>query len=349
MIPVEGTQANVVELVVVFAGEAFPALVVLPDPLLEALLDFLLLVAGGLGGRGVNDIAVAVRVVIIDGGGAETLETKARFIGQVMTGESDLRRIEDIDGTALTYAEVKAIASGNPLVIEKARVDAELARLGRLRCQHEETRFKLRSRIRHFTAEIPVLEHRHEAARRDLVARLDTSGENFCATIDGQDIRDRGVAGELLIRHAGRLRGSQAERQVGSIAGFRLFVADNLFRGPEIVIKGAGAYTANVNDTALGTIRSVEHTIQHLDETAANLAQNLTDTRKRLVDTQAQVEAPFEYAERLASLARRQQEIEDELDLTKSQATSGLDAQPDTPSAEGDTPTSPEVEDPGLS
>ena len=145
-----------------------------------------------------------------------------------------------------------------------------------------------------------------------------------------------------------RIRGSQAERQVGSIAGFRLFVSDNLFRGPEIVIKGAGAYTAKVTDTALGTIRSVEHTIQHLDETAANLAQNITDTRKRLADTQAQVEAPFEYAERLASLARRQQEIEDELDLTKSQAPSGLDGKPDEAPSEGDAPTAPEPDGANL-
>ncbi|MDR3675565.1 MAG: DEAD/DEAH box helicase family protein [Acidobacteriota bacterium] len=273
----------------------------------------------------------------------QTLETKARFIGQVMTGESDLRRIEDIDGTALTYAEVKAIASGNPLVIEKARVDAELARLGRLHSEHEETRFKLRSRIRHLTDEIPVMERRHEAARRDLGTRRDTSGENFVATIDAQDIRDRGIAGELLLRHAERVRRSQAEHQVGSIAGFRLFVSDNLFRGPEIVIKGAGAYTANVTDTALGTIRSVEHTIQHLDETTANLAQNITDTRKRLADTQVQVVAPFEYAERLASLARRQQEIEDELDLTKSQA-SGLDGKSDADSSKDDAPDQPEPE-----
>jgi N12 class adenine-specific DNA methylase len=279
----------------------------------------------------------------------QTLETKARFIGQVMTGESDLRRIEDIDGAALTYAEVKAIASGNPLVIEKARVDAELTRLCRLRCEHEETRFKLRSRIRHLTEEIPVMERRREAAQRDLAARRDTSGENFVTTIDGQDIRDRGIAGELLLRHAERVRGSRAERQVGSIAGFRLFVSDNLFRGPEIVIKGVGAYTANVTDTALGTIRSVEHTIQHLDETAANLAQNITDTRKRLADTQAQVEAPFEYADRLASLVRRQQEIEDELDLAKGSAPSSLDGQSDEVPAEGDVPSAPEPEVANLS
>jgi hypothetical protein len=261
----------------------------------------------------------------------QTLETKARFIAQVMTGESGLRRIEDVDGAALTYAEVKAIASGNPLVIEKARLDAELGRLSRLYCQHQESRFKLRARVRHLTDAIPQLEKRLEAVRRDLAARQDTSGESFVATIDGQNIRDRGIAGELLLRQAERIRGSQAERQVGSIAGFQLWVSDNLLCGPEIVLKGAANYTAKVSDSALGTIRSVEHTIQHLDETTASLAQNIIDARKRLAETIIQADAPFEYAERLAPLARRQQEIERQLDLTKGQAPSQLEAEPSGP------------------
>ena len=274
----------------------------------------------------------------------QTLETKARFIGQVMSGESGLRRIEDIDGAALTYAEVKAIASGNPLVIEKARVDAELARLGRLRSEHEETRCKLRRRVRQLAEEIPAIERRREAAQRDLAARQDTGQENFRVTIDGQEVRDRGIAGELLLRHAERIRGAPAERQVGSIAGFGLFVSDNLLRGPELVLKGAGTYTAKVTDTALGTIRSLEHTLQHLEETAANFAQNLSDTRKRLAETQAQLKAPFEYAERLAFLARRRQEIEEELDLAKDQAPSGLEGEPAEPPAESGAPAAPEFD-----
>ena len=256
----------------------------------------------------------------------QTLETKAKFIGQVMTGESDLRRIEDIDGTALTYAEVKAIASGNPMVIEKARVDAEVARLSRLHCEHQETQFKLRSRVRHLTEELPRLEKRVEAVHQDLGTRQDTSGDKFVMVLEGQEIRDRGIAGELLLRRAERMRGTRSERAVGTIAGFQLFVADNFMQGPEIVLKGATTYTAKATDTALGTIRSVEHTIQHLEDVADNLASTSADTRKRLVDTKAQVDAPFEYAERLASLVQRQQEIEDKLDLTKDQAPSQLEA-----------------------
>jgi len=124
------------------------------------------------------------------------------------------------------------------------------------------------------------------------------------------------------------VRGTRSDRQVGAIAGFDVFVADNFMQGPEVVLKGATTYTAKVTDTALGTIRSVEHTIQHLEELAGNLVQSIADTRKRLADTQAQVDSPFEYAERLSSLVCRQQEIEDELDLTKGQAPSQLEAEP---------------------
>ena len=266
----------------------------------------------------------------------QVLESKARFIAQVMTGETDLRRIEDIDGAALTYAEVKAIASGNPLVIEKARIDAEVARLSRLHCEHQETQFKLRSRVRHLTDDLPRLEQRLAAVRQDLATRQDTSGDKFVMTIEGQQIRDRGIAGELLLRRAEKMRGSRAERQVGTIAGFQVLVADNFMQGPEIVLKGATTYTAKVTDTAHGTIRSVEHAIQHLEDVAETLARNLTDSRKRLTDTQAQVGTPFEYSDRLTELVRRQREIEDQLDLTRNHAPSQLEAEPSGELAPGE-------------
>src|SRR5687767_14299121 len=79
----------------------------------------------------------------------QTLETKAKFIAQVMTGDMTIRRVEDLESPALTYAEVKAIASGNPLIIEKAQVDAELMRLTRLRSAHVEEQYRIRTNLRH--------------------------------------------------------------------------------------------------------------------------------------------------------------------------------------------------------
>src|ERR1035438_7942516 len=110
--------------------------------------------------------------------------------------------------------------------------------------------------------------------------------------LEGQEIRDRGIAGELLLRRAVRIRGARNEWLVGSIAGFQIYIADNMMQGPEIVLKGATTYTAKVTDTAHGTIRSVEHTIQHLEDVAQTLARNIADTRKRLTDSQTQVDAP---------------------------------------------------------
>jgi N12 class adenine-specific DNA methylase len=254
----------------------------------------------------------------------QTLETKAKFISQVMTGESDLRRIEDVDGTALTYAEVKAIASGNPLVIEKARVDAEVARLTRLESQHAESQFKLRQRIRYFSEDLPRLEVRLEAVQRDLTIREDTRGDLFSIEIEGERICDRGIAGELINRRAERVRGSRVELPIGSFAGFKLLVADNFIRGPEIILKGSAMHVANRSDSALGTIRSVEHVIQNLDEGVANLEQQIRDTRKRTADAVAQFGQTFEYADKLTGLIQRQQQITLELDLTKNQASSQL-------------------------
>ena len=260
----------------------------------------------------------------------QTLETKARFIAQVMTGENALRRIEDIDGAALTYAEVKAIASGNPMVIEKASVDAEVARLSRLRSQHAGTQFRLRSELRHFRDEVPRLEKRLDHIQQDLLRRHDTHGDQFVMQLDGQEIRDRGIAGELLLRHAERMKRSLAEREVGSFAGFKVFVADAVMGGPEIVLKGATAHAAKVGTSALGTIRSVEYAIQNLDEVAATITQRIAETRKRVQDLDAQAGQPFEYAARLAELYQRQQEIADLLDLTKNQAPTGLEPDEDS-------------------
>ena len=185
--------------------------------------------------------------------------------------------------------------------------------------------------------------------RRDLATRQDTSGDQFLMVIEGQEIRDRGIAGELLLRRAERMRGTHSDRQVASIAGFQVFLSDNFMQGPEIVLKGATTYTARVTDTALGTIRSVEHAIQHIEDLAGNLVQSIEEACKGLADTQAQVNSPFEYRDELTSLVRRQREIEEGLDLSKNQAPSGQDSKAGEPPSENEAPSAPEPQGPALS
>jgi len=174
--------------------------------------------------------------------------------------------------------------------------------------------------------ELPRLEKRRAEIQLDITTRKDTHGAAFVMQIDGQPVRDRGIAGELLLRHAERIRFSRGDRQVGEFAGFQLFVSHNFISGADIVLKGAGTYIAKVGTTALGTMRSVEYAVQNLEEVAATVAERIAESRKRILDLQVQTEQPFEYEARLESLSKRQQEITDALDLTKSQASAQLDA-----------------------
>ncbi len=251
----------------------------------------------------------------------QCLETKAKFIAQVMTGDSSLRRLEDVDGAALTYAEVKAIASGNPLVIEKANVDAELARLTRLRSQHIEANYRLRSQVRHLTDELPRLERRLEALRQDLARRVDTRGDQFSIQLGNQSLTDRGIAGELLNRLGERSRGLVADKLVGRFAGFDLLISPMLDNEIQLVLRGAAQHSARLQATAHGTTRAVEHVVNHLDEAAGLAEEFLAQSRKRLSDLHGQVDQPFEYAARLKELAQRQQELVAKLDLNRNSAT----------------------------
>jgi N12 class adenine-specific DNA methylase len=257
----------------------------------------------------------------------QTLETKAKFITQVMSGDMTVRRVEDLDSTALTYAEVKAIASGNPLVIEKAQVDAELMKLTRLRSAHAEEQYRIRANMRHSLEEAQRYTERLSNLRQDLVVRQDTSGDKFRIELDGQALDNRGIAGELLLRRAGKIKNAFGVNQrVGKFAGFELSLHASYSGEVELILHGKNSYSARVTDTALGTIRSLESIVQGFEERAARLESDIQDSQKRAKELESKVGAPFEHEKRYHHLSERQSEIEEKLDLTKNQAPNQLEA-----------------------
>jgi hypothetical protein len=263
----------------------------------------------------------------------QTLETKAKFIAQVMTGDMTIRRVEDLDSAALTYAEVKAIASGNPMVIEKAQVDAELMRLTRLRSAHAEEQYRIRGNLRHAHDDAAAFTARLHNLHQDIAAREDTSGDKFSIVLDGETFTNRGIAGELLIRRAEKLKNRECEEvRVGRFAGFDLSVRTNFGGEADLVLQGKNSYAARVTDTALGTIRSLEATVQGFEERATKLDTDIADSQKRAKELEGKVGAPFEREARYLELSRRQDEIEQQLDLTKNQAPSQAESiSDDTP------------------
>jgi N12 class adenine-specific DNA methylase len=253
------------------------------------------------------------------------LETKAKFIGQIMSRQSHVRKIEDMDAPALTYAEVKAIASGNPLVIEKAQVDAEVMRLTRLRSQHREALFHARRSLRHAQEDVPRLEERIANVSDDLKIRLNTQGDAFALKIGKQVFKGREVAGETLNRMAEKFHLDDKMIEVGSFAGFTLQFWPE--RTKEIVLKGKNAYIAKISESALGTISSMEHVVRSLDGHANELRNTLNATHRRIEELRPHVDKAFDHEEKLQTLVLRQQEIMKSLDLTKNQASNQLSAE----------------------
>jgi len=257
----------------------------------------------------------------------QTLETKAKFIAQVMSGDMTIRRLEDLDSAALTYAEVKAIASGNPLVIEKAQVDAELIKLTRLRSAHAEEQYRIRTNLRRSHEDAEAFTGRLTNLRQDIATRQDTSGDKFSIELDGQVLDNRGIAGELIVRRAEKIKNRFGDDvRIGRFAGFDLFLRPTFNNNVEMLVHGKNSYAARVTDTAQGTIRSLEANVQGFEERASRLEFDITDANKRANELATKVGAHFEREERYQELTRRQCEIEEKLDLTKNQAPSQVDA-----------------------
>jgi N12 class adenine-specific DNA methylase/SAM-dependent methyltransferase len=257
----------------------------------------------------------------------QTLETKAKFIAQVMSGDMTIRRLEDLDSAALTYAEVKAIASGNPLVIEKAQVDAELIRLTRLRSAHAEEQYRIRTNLRRSHEDAEAFTGRLTNLRQDIAARQDTTGDKFSIELEGQVLDNRGIAGELIVRRAEKIKNRFGDDvRIGRFAGFDLFLRPTFNNNVEMIVRGKNSYSARVTDTAQGTIRSLETNVQTFEERAAKLEYDISDAAKRAKELATKVGAHFDREERYQQLTRRQSEIEEKLDLTKNQAPSQVDA-----------------------
>src|SRR6516162_7784292 len=130
------------------------------------------------------------------------------------TGGATVRRAEDVDSAALTYAEVKAIASGNPLVIEKATIDAEVMRLTRLKKQHAESFYQMRYRIRGRNDNAAVLGREIANIREDLCTRISTRGDNFATRVKNETFTDRIKAGRAIIFLAAALKPFESTKTI---------------------------------------------------------------------------------------------------------------------------------------
>jgi hypothetical protein len=242
----------------------------------------------------------------------QCLETKARFIQQVMRGETSVRAAEDLDGGALTYAEIKAIASGNPAVVEKIKIDTEIRKLDQLRAVHVNQQREIRWQIRDLPGHIADLKRDLAEIEADVARRNQNDSADFSMQVGNRIFSGKGAREEAAKALTFSVLSWRDDQRMQSRAEFRGFeilskgrsggfgLVQDGDRVPELFVRGGATYSAKLNaENPTGTIQSIEYVLRSLDKQAAEQRDRLARTEKELQDYQSQVNRPFEHEERL--------------------------------------------------
>ncbi|KKK54323.1 hypothetical protein LCGC14_3085900, partial [marine sediment metagenome] len=271
-----------------------------------------------------------------DGYRWQTNERKARTIDQIMRAEVTDRTIEDVDGRALTFAEIKAIVTGDPIVLEMAQVDADVGRLSRLQKIHADREFQMQRDL----SRIPEDRKRAEASKKralaDIKRRVDTKGDKFTITLRGKTYDKRkdataviqDIQQQILAAREGAAKQNWDDgQQIGTFAGFDLLARRSWDGSTDVMLRGSGTYTAYLKQTE-GVIQTIEHLPKAPEGTVKWADDELADLATREADLNRLAGKPFKQAEELKRLIVRHREITDHLDMDKAQSdmTGGGDA-----------------------
>jgi hypothetical protein len=251
----------------------------------------------------------------------QTVERKARFINQLMRGRLDVREIEDLGDDVIGFAELKAIASGDPLILEKAKIDAEVERLGRVHRAWQRGHHALRSTITAGDERATARERQLAAIDHALPRVRDTRGELFSMTIDAHSYTHRTDAATALAASL-RTVARGPERHVAQLAGLHI---DAELHGDQtgeqylhLTLHGLPAQPATLKrsqlaDAGLSLIRQLEHRVQTLPQLAARLDNERVEGLRESAAAREQLARPFKYADQLTDARRHQQRIDEQL------------------------------------
>lgn len=264
----------------------------------------------------------------------QTVLTKAKFIAQVMSGDKGIRSVDDVELATLTYAEVKALASGNPKIIEKAGVDAEIARYASLLSVWRNQRYANESEVAALPMRIESNQRLLAALEADAMQAKSLLATDLVVDIHRRSYRGRQSIGEALravVRSArAAISRSARDEVVGTIGNFELGVFIGRAEDEvHLFVRGASSHECRACQTGPALHAALIDAIQGIAPHRDDCAQRLAQMRAKLDGLTAELQRPFEHEQRLASLVVRQRELDAELDLGKDEV--GSDAVEDVP------------------
>ena len=272
----------------------------------------------------------------------QTLENKQRFISQIMTSKSPVRSCEDVDEQALSYAEIKALCAGNPLIKEKMDLDVQVAKLKVLKADHQSQKFRLQDKLlTKFPADIRETNAYIAGVKADaqLAAAHPQVQEGFCGmTIKGVTYDEKKTAGERLVLACSELPNAE-EKVIGSYRGFELSLRFDTFRSEyQAILKGERRYPVALGTDPLGNIIRLDNSLNNFPERINSAENELATLHQQQAAAQIEVEKPFPQEEELAEKSARLAELNAQLDVDEKSHDPEQEEQPDE-----DAPRRPSV------
>ena len=258
----------------------------------------------------------------------QMIENKQRFISQVMTSKEPLRAMEDVDEAVLSYAEVKALASGNPLIKDKMETEVQIQRLTTLKQAHERQQYQLETLIQ---KEIPRKMEETEQSIHPLEIDCQTAAQSRPARegafasmeIHGHTYSDKKEAAQsflVAVKECPVTSGGDNGTSVGSYRGFRLFVTVNSFTHERsLTIQGENLYFIELGNDKYGNLQRLDHCLDsYLPSRLARAKQYKADLKEQMQNAEESLGKPFEREEELQQAISRLQKLDEELNLDKS-------------------------------
>lgn len=280
-----------------------------------------------------------------------TLERKAFMIAQIMKGDLTVREVEDLDAPVVAdFAQMKAITSGNPAVMEKVEVDAKVQKLDRQKKAHLDAQFRIRQQLLNLPKAAESFRERAAKIAKDVARRVDTKGDKFAITLGGKEYTKRPEAGtqlrqalqEILAKHAATFNHggtTDLPQPIGSFAGFDLVLQtlqSSLSRAKLMIVGEHLVYTRDVDgaDTPQSLLSVLEHAVADMDKEADRAREIAADREREITELESRVGQPFEKQADLDGALKRQAELNTQ--LTKQASAEERPSVEDREDEEGD-------------
>lgn len=228
----------------------------------------------------------------------QLIENKQKFIGQIMTSKSPVRSCEDVDEAALTYAEVKALATGNPYIKEKMDLDIQVSKLKLMKANHTSQKYRLEDNIaKHYPQQIAILKERISGMQADIQtakAKLPADKEQFFMKVGDKAYTDKKEAGAALVEMCKEMKTVNVPATVGEYAGFKMAVSFDSFNHKFVMnLKGQLSHNLEIGSDPLGNIARINHALESMPKQLAEAQTKLENVEHQLETAKAEVQKPF--------------------------------------------------------